>query len=103
MTSFESTVELLRLAKTGHGDYLNQVLERYRPRLLERIRLMMGQKARRAAESGDFLQDVLVRIVTNLDGFEMRDERPSCAGRCGSPAIASPTWSGARGSGPSRA
>jgi RNA polymerase sigma factor (sigma-70 family) len=67
------TIELLRRAKAGDRASLDQLLERYGPRLLERIRLMMGPAARSVAESTDFLQEVMVGIVGHLGAFEAND------------------------------
>lgn len=76
MSNFdEKTVDLLRRAQAGDADGMRELLERYRPRLLERIRLMMGRKARRTAESGDFLQEVVVRIIKNIERFQVRDDQ----------------------------
>ena len=46
---------------TGAG--LESLIEEYRRPLLGRIRLMMGDRARRAAESGDFLHDVFATAL----------------------------------------
>ncbi len=73
--TFAETVELLRNAQQGDTGSLTALVMRYRPRLLHRIRLMMGQEARRAAESQDFLQNVMLDIVANLTTIEIRDER----------------------------
>ncbi len=72
---FAHTLTLLRSAKGGDREALASLLERYRPILTRRIRMMMGPKARRHAETGDFLQGVFVEILCRLDQFEVRDER----------------------------
>lgn len=72
---FSETVDLLRRAKAGEPACLRRVLDRYRDRLLLRIRLMMGERARQAAESGDFLHGVFVQVLENFEGFEVRGER----------------------------
>lgn len=46
---------------------LHDLLERNRELLLRRIRLMMGPKAKRKAESGDFLQSVFVEVLQAAD------------------------------------
>ena len=74
-TSFADTVELLRRAKAGEPECLGRVLERYRERLLVRVRCMMGAEARRIAESDDFLQGVFIKVLEHFDRFELRDER----------------------------
>lgn len=71
---FEQSLILLREAKRGDTDALGRVLERYRPRLLARIRLMMGPRARQQAEGQDFLQSVFGEVVRKFGDFELRDE-----------------------------
>ena len=44
-------------------DSLGAELEHLRPRLLERIRLMMGEQARAVAESGDFFQELCAEAL----------------------------------------
>ena len=73
--SFSQTLELLRRAKAGDEECLGSVLERYRQRLLLRIRLMMGNRARAVAESSDFLHDVFATALDEFEHFELRDER----------------------------
>jgi len=68
------TPELLCRARAGDRDSLEQLIRRYRPELLTRIRLMMGDGARRAAESGDFLQGALVEVMEDLSRYELEDE-----------------------------
>ena len=68
------TPELLRLARGGDRSSLEQLLQRYRPELMTRIRLMMGDEARRAADSGDFLQGALVEVMKDLPRYELEDE-----------------------------
>ena len=68
-------MELLLRAKDGDGGALEEVLERYRDRLLSRIRLMMGGAAKRVAESGDFLQGVFTEVLDRFPDFEIRDEK----------------------------
>jgi RNA polymerase sigma-70 factor (ECF subfamily) len=74
-STFADTVELLLNAQQGDTACLDAVVQRYRQRMLDRIRLMMGRSARRAAESADFLQAVIADIVANLHKLELRDER----------------------------
>jgi RNA polymerase sigma factor (sigma-70 family) len=72
---FSDTLELLNRARGGDSHALGAVLDRYRQPLLDRIRLMMGERARRAAESGDFLQGTFLEVVRAVERFEARDER----------------------------
>lgn len=72
---FSHTMTLLRSAKDGDRAALANLLERYRPVFTRRIRFMLGPRARRHAETGDFLQGVFLEILRRLDHFEIRDER----------------------------
>lgn len=74
MTDARLTVELLGRARAGEAAALDDLLERYRERLLARIRLMMGAEARRHAESMDFLQGVLLEVARDLARAEVPDE-----------------------------
>jgi len=67
------TTELLRRASEGDRGALGRLLEHYRPELLKRIRLMMGEGARRTAESGDFLQGALVEVMRDLARYDLKD------------------------------
>jgi RNA polymerase sigma factor (sigma-70 family) len=66
---------LLARACAGDAAGLAELLQRCRPELLTRIRLMMGAEARRRADSGDFLQSALLEVVEDLDRYDLRDER----------------------------
>ena len=69
------SLELIRRAKNQDNEALGLLVERYRDRLLVRIRLMMGDRARRVADSVDFLQGMFVQVIQGLDRFEVRDEQ----------------------------
>ncbi len=72
--AFRETTELVRRAKGGDSAALRGLLDRYSPRLQERIRSMLGPRARRRAESSDFLQEVFVEILEGFDRFAPRDD-----------------------------
>ena len=74
-TGFTETLDLLHRAADGDSQALGMVFDRYQKPLLERIRLMMGEQARHAAESTDFLQGTFLEVVRGIDRFEVRDER----------------------------
>ncbi len=74
MGDFRRTVELLRGVRQGAPAALGDLLERYRDRLLGRVRLMMGEEARKHAESMDFLQGVLLEIARDIDRADIEDE-----------------------------
>ncbi len=55
-------------------DALGRLFDRCWPRLLGRIRLMMGDAQRHAADSGDVLGSLSVRILEKLARFEVGTE-----------------------------
>lgn len=69
------SLELLRRAQRGDGAALHVLLDRFGPRLLGRIRLMLGEEARSRAESGDFLQTTLLDVLQAFDTKPLTDER----------------------------
>jgi len=72
--NLRATTELIRRARLGDTESMRDLLERYTPRLLSRLRAMLGEPARRHAESTDFLQGVFVEILERFDQFEPRDD-----------------------------
>ena len=62
------------LAKVGDEEALGQLLVRYRSRLLNRIRRIVGEDARRHAESVDFLHTVLATGLDKFDPAKIKDE-----------------------------
>ena len=50
----------------------DELVRRLRPKLLDRIEIMMGTLARRYAESSDVAQSVIVEVLRDLDRFEPR-------------------------------
>jgi len=69
-----ATLQLLRSAKAGDKRSFDELLARYQGRLLERIRLMMGERARLAAESSDFLQETLLDVARGFDAAAIETE-----------------------------
>jgi RNA polymerase sigma-70 factor (ECF subfamily) len=70
----ESFVLLERL-RTGDRGALGLLLDRYQARLLGRIRLMMGERARDCADSTDFLQATFLGVLERVEKVDLRDER----------------------------
>jgi len=66
---------LLERARAGDTEALGRLVERHRTVLLERIRLMLGEEARRQADSVDYLQEVFVEVLAKIQGSDFRDER----------------------------
>lgn len=72
MTESAETIALIDAARAGDRGSLEALLRLHRPRLLDRIRLLMGDQARRIADSADFAQVVLVDVTAGLGSFESR-------------------------------
>src|SRR5262245_20846215 len=66
------TEELLRRAKNGDETARNHLFERYQPRILRIVRMMLGSQLRRRVDSGDIAQGAMLEAVRRLDGFEPR-------------------------------
>ncbi|MEZ5965280.1 MAG: sigma-70 family RNA polymerase sigma factor [Planctomycetota bacterium] len=71
----DDTHELLRRMREGDRASLEALLERYRPRLTERVRLMLGDDARRWAETADFVQTVMVDVMRDAKHVQVQDGR----------------------------
>lgn len=67
--------ELLSRARAGDAEALEALVTRHGERLLSRIRLMLGAEARRRAESRDYLQSLLSRVIAELPGARVKDEQ----------------------------
>lgn len=65
---------LIRKAKNGDAEALNDLFARYSPRVLQIVRLRLGPSLRSKLESQDILQDAFTRAVTGFDRFELRKE-----------------------------
>jgi len=68
------SLELLARARAGEREALAELFERHRERLLGRIRLMLGEGARRQAESLDFLQGLFLVLCDALPSADLSDE-----------------------------
>lgn len=67
-----ATVELLRLAKEGDQQALEQILVRYVPRLRRWASGRLPVRARSLMDTGDLVQETLMRVLTGLDRIEVR-------------------------------
>jgi len=65
-------VELLRLAKEGDQQALEQILARYVPRLRRWASGRLPVRARSLMDTGDLVQETLLRVLTGLDRIEVR-------------------------------
>ena len=71
----ESTADLLREAKAGSPEALNQLYERCTGRLLAFIRLRLGRDLRTRLESRDILQASLLKSLEHLDDLKGTETR----------------------------
>lgn len=71
----DDTAELLRRVGEGDQPSLNALMVRYRPRLMERIRLMLGDEARCWAETADFAQTVMLDVMREAKQVKIADGR----------------------------
>jgi RNA polymerase sigma factor (sigma-70 family) len=70
----ESSLELLHRAQAGDSSALNELLDRYRPRLKRWASGRLPRYARDMTDTDDVVQDALVGTVRNLTAFEHRGE-----------------------------
>ena len=66
------TRELLRLAKTGDQQALDQLMSRYLPRLQRWASGRLPRYARSLLDTADLVQDTLLRVLQGLDRVEVR-------------------------------
>jgi len=66
----EETTALLRGAKEGSAEALEEIYRRYAGRLLALVRLRLGRGLRSRLESRDILQACLLKSFERLDQFE---------------------------------
>lgn len=70
----DSTDGLWARARRGDSAALGLLVERHRETLLERIRWMLGDEARRRLESVDLLQGVFTELVARAAELDLADE-----------------------------
>jgi RNA polymerase sigma-70 factor (ECF subfamily) len=72
--SATASLVLLERVRAGDTAALNQLLDRYLPRLSRWASGRLPQWARDLSDTDDLVQDTLIRSVANLDHFEARGE-----------------------------
>jgi RNA polymerase sigma-70 factor, ECF subfamily len=72
--SLSDSIILVKKAKAGDEEALNDLFRRYYPRVLQIVRLRLGPALRARLESQDIVQDAFARAVAGFDRFEMREE-----------------------------
>lgn len=70
----DATPALLRAVRAGDTASLDRLLRTHQAALLDRIRGMMGDRARDFLESGDVLQDTFVDIARGIAALGSDDE-----------------------------
>ena len=70
----KTTLTLVRQAKAGENNALNLLLDRYVQRVLRIVRMRLGPKLRGRMESMDVVQEVMVRVIKDLENFEPKNE-----------------------------
>lgn len=74
MTDLDSSLDLLRRLQAGDESALDQLIERYRPRLVRWASGRLPPYARDLAETQDLVQDTLVRAFRKIGTIEIRGE-----------------------------
>ena len=70
----ESSLVLIERAQTGDAAALNQLLDRYRPRIVRWASGRLPGYARELTDTEDLVQDALVGTFKNFQTFECRGE-----------------------------
>ncbi len=65
---------LVRRAKAGERECLNELFTRYYDRVRKIVRVRLGKQLRRLTESDDILQETFASAIKAFDRFELRDE-----------------------------
>lgn len=71
---FSTTLVLLKDAKAGRDDALNDLLARYAPRIKQAVAISLGRLPSRAADIDDVVQEVLLAAFKNFDRYEVRTD-----------------------------
>jgi RNA polymerase sigma-70 factor (ECF subfamily) len=71
----DSSVDLLLKAQVGDDEALNQLLARYLPRLRRWARGKLPSDLRTMLDTGDLVQDAIVRALPHVNTLEVRSER----------------------------
>lgn len=69
-----STQVLITNAKDGCGEALNELCDRYLPRILYSVRARLGIKLRSKLQSMDVVQEAMLDIVKGIDRFEFQSD-----------------------------
>ncbi len=73
-TPVETSFDLLQRARLGDPEAQNELYRRYLPRLNRWARGQLPQGARSVLDTGDVVQEVLIKVIHALPQFEPRHE-----------------------------
>jgi RNA polymerase sigma-70 factor (subfamily 1) len=68
------SIDLVKRAQGGDDTALDDLIQRYYPKVRQIVRLRLGRGLRRWLDSEDILQGTFIGAVRTFDRFEMRDE-----------------------------
>ena len=74
LTGLLTSVELLKRAKDGQDEALEQLIERYLPPFRRWARHRLPDWAKGVMDTDDLVQETLLRTIQNLDKFEPRGD-----------------------------
>ena len=68
------SMELVHKVRDGEGGAMDELLERYQPRMRRIIAIKMGPKLRRQIDVEDILQEVFLTVFRKIGGLELRSK-----------------------------
>ena len=68
------SMELVQKVQGGEGGAMDELLERYQPRMRRIIAIKMGAKLRRQIDVEDILQEVFLIAFRKIEGLELRSK-----------------------------
>jgi RNA polymerase sigma-70 factor (ECF subfamily) len=69
-SSLAESLDLVRRARGGDGEALDQLLRRYQNRLRRIVRILLGPRVREVEESMDIVQETYLVALREIRGFE---------------------------------
>ena len=72
--NLNDTWDLVRKAKAGDGESVNELIARYYERLRRFVRPLLNRKVRSLLDSSDIVQQTFAKAIPNIGRFEMRDD-----------------------------
>lgn len=69
-----STQELIKSTQEGSTDSSNELIKRHIDRVYAIVRLRLGRSLRNHMDSGDLVQESMIRVINDLPTFEYQGE-----------------------------